>query len=213
MGTNQRSAVVMTDEEVADFVAAHRTATFVTLGPSGHPHAMAMWFGVIDGVIWFETKAKSQKAVNLRRDARATALIEDGLTYDQLHGVSLEGEAVIVDDPAALQAVGVSVWERYYGPYTDALAEQVDQLMNNRVAIRFDVSRTRSWDHRKLGLPAMPLAEARLRMIEMPQSLEEGSYLARQEATGLTAPPKLFAANRYDIVTERAPTRFARSRS
>ena len=27
-----------------------------------------MWYAVIDGEIWFETKAKSQKAVNLRRD-------------------------------------------------------------------------------------------------------------------------------------------------
>lgn len=26
-----------------------------------------MWYAVIDGEIWLETKAKSQKAVNLRR--------------------------------------------------------------------------------------------------------------------------------------------------
>ena len=43
-----------------------------------------MWYAVVDGVIWFETKAKSQKATNLRRDPKITVLIEDGHTYDTL---------------------------------------------------------------------------------------------------------------------------------
>jgi hypothetical protein len=30
--------------------------------------------------------------------------------------------------------------------------------MNKRVAVRLITTRTRSWDHRKLGLPAMPLS-------------------------------------------------------
>ncbi len=90
MGTNQRSQVTMTPEEIEAFLASQRTANLITLGASGHPHAIAMWFALIDGVIWFETKAKAQKAVNLRRDSRATVLVEDGLTYDTLRGVSLE---------------------------------------------------------------------------------------------------------------------------
>lgn len=157
MGTNQRAQVQMTPAEVADFLASKRTATLVTLGPTGHPHAVAMWFALIDGVIWFETKAKAQKALNLRRDPRATVLLEDGLTYDTLRGVSLEGQCSLVDDPDALWAVGVSVWERYHGPYTDDLAPFVEAMLHKRVAVRFDVTRTRSWDHRKLGLDPMPL--------------------------------------------------------
>ena len=58
-----------------------------------------MWYGVVDGEIWLETKAKSQKAVNLRRDPRITFLLEAGDTYDTLRGVSFEGTAEIVDDP------------------------------------------------------------------------------------------------------------------
>ncbi len=37
---------------------------------TGMPHLVAMWYAVLDGEIWFETKAKSQKVVNLRRDNR-----------------------------------------------------------------------------------------------------------------------------------------------
>jgi PPOX class probable F420-dependent enzyme len=147
----------MTPEEISAFVTTRRSATLVTIGATGHPHAVAMWFGLIDGVLWFETKAKAQKAVNIRRDPRTTVLLEDGLTYDTLRGVSMEGRAEIVDDPDALWAVGVSVWERYNGPYTDEMKPFVDAMLNKRVAVRFDVERTRSWDHRKLGLPAIPL--------------------------------------------------------
>jgi PPOX class probable F420-dependent enzyme len=158
MGVNQRAQITMTDEEIAAFVAGHRTANLATLGPDGHPHVVAMWYAVIDGVLWFETKAKSQKAVNLRRDPRATVLLEDGLTYDTLRGVSMEGHAVIVDDPDALWAVGVSVWERYTGPYTEDARPFVQAMLTKRVAVRFDAHRVRSWDHRKLGLDPIPLA-------------------------------------------------------
>lgn len=158
MGVNQRGQVAMSPEEISAFLASRRTATLITLGATGHPHAVAMWFALLDGVLWFETKAKAQKAVNIRRDPRATVLLEDGLTYDTLRGVSMEGRAEIVDDPDALWAVGVNVWERYNGPYNDELAPMVQAMLHKRVAVRFDVERTRSWDHRKLGLPSMPLA-------------------------------------------------------
>lgn len=157
MGTNQRSQVEMTTEEIEAFLASQRTATLVTLGPTGHPHAVAMWFGLIEGVLWFETKAKAQKAVNLRRDPRATVLVEDGETYDTLRGVSMEGRCEVLDDPDALWAVGVSVWERYNGPYTEEVRPFVEMMLQKRVAVRFDVERTRSWDHRKLGLDPIPL--------------------------------------------------------
>ncbi|MBF6238901.1 pyridoxamine 5'-phosphate oxidase family protein [Nocardia otitidiscaviarum] len=157
MGVNQRAAIVMTDQEITDFLERSRIATLATLGPTGMPHLTAMWYGLIDGHMWFETKAKSQKAVNLRRDPRVTVLVEAGDTYDQLRGVSIEGRAEIVDDPEALFRVGVSVWERYTGPYSEDMKPFVEQMLNKRVAVRVVPERVRSWDHRKLGMPAMPL--------------------------------------------------------
>ncbi|MDP9183153.1 MAG: PPOX class F420-dependent oxidoreductase [Actinomycetota bacterium] len=157
MGSNQRSAIVLSDEEITQFVAQSRTATMATIGPDGQPHLVAMWYAVIDGQIWVETKAKSQKAVNLRRDERVSVLIESGDTYDTLKGVSFEGHGVIVDDADALWAVGVSIWERYTGPYSEQMRPFVEVMLNKRVAVRVDVTRTRSWDHRKLGMPPMEL--------------------------------------------------------
>lgn len=156
MGINQRSQIEMTDEEIIAFVASQRTANLATIGATGQPHLVAMWFAIIDGALWFETKAKAQKAVNLRRDPRATVLIEDGLTYDTLRGVSFEGTAEILDDAEALWEVGVNVWERYHGPYNEELRPFVEVMLHKRVAVRLEVTRTRSWDHRKLGLDPMP---------------------------------------------------------
>jgi PPOX class probable F420-dependent enzyme len=158
VGQNQRGKIVMSDEQITEFIEHSRTATMATVLPSGRPHLVAMWYAVLDGEIWFETKAKSQKAVNLRRDPTVTVMIEDGLTYDTLRGVSIDGTAEIVDDdPDLLHRVGVSVWERYTGPYTDEMKPFVDQMINNRIAVRVVPSRMRSWDHRKLGMPEMPV--------------------------------------------------------
>jgi PPOX class probable F420-dependent enzyme len=157
MGVNERSRITMTDQEVTTYIDQSRTCTMATNGPGGHPHLVAMWYAVVDGRIWFETKAKSQKVQNLRRDDRITVGLEDGLTYDTLRGVSIEGRATIVEDPDALWTVGVSVWERYTGPYTEEMRPFVEVMLNKRVAVRVDVERIRSWDHHKLGMDPTPV--------------------------------------------------------
>jgi PPOX class probable F420-dependent enzyme len=156
MGINQRAQIVMSEAEIADFVATSRTGTLATIGRDGVPHQTAMWYAVLDGEIWLETRPKSQKAVNLARDPRVSFLIEDGHTYDTLRGVSFEGTAEIVDDPNAILRIGVSVRERYTGHYTQDLKPSIENLMQKKVGVRIVAHRTRSWDHRKLRLPAMP---------------------------------------------------------
>jgi PPOX class probable F420-dependent enzyme len=157
MGTNQRSQITMTDDEVATFIEQQRVANMATLGPDGTPHLVAMWYAVLDGDIWFETKARSQKAVNLRRDPRITCLMEAGHTYDQLRGVSIEGRGEIVEDPDRLFEVGISVWERYNGPYSEEVRPLVEFMLNKRIAVRIQADRIRTWDHRKLGMDPIPL--------------------------------------------------------
>lgn len=157
MASNQRAQITMDADEVRAFVEHQRTATIATVGPTGMPHLVAMWYGVVDGEIWFETKPKSQKVANLRRDDRISFLAEAGLSYNELRGVSIEGRAHISDDATELWNVGVSVFERYMGPYTEELKPMVEAMLHNRVAIRIEVERVRTWDHRKLGLGDIPV--------------------------------------------------------
>ena len=150
----------MTPDEVAEFLDHSRTVTMATIGPDGMPHLVAMWYGLIDGKMYFETKAKSQKATNLRRDPRITCSVEAGDSYDQLRGVSIEGTATIIDDTTSDEywAAGISVFERYQGPYNEEMRPFVEIMMNKRVVVRVDPTRIRTWDHRKLGHDPMPVA-------------------------------------------------------
>ena len=160
MGEKQRAAIVMSPAEIAGFLTTSRVATIATIGPTGHPHLVAMWFGYVDGKLYFETKAKSQKAVNLRRNPIVSCSVEAGGSYDQLRGVAIEGTAVLIDDTSSEEywAAAIDIWQRYQGPYSDEVRPFVEMMMNKRIVIRVEPKRTRSWDHRKLGLDPMPVA-------------------------------------------------------
>jgi len=163
---NQRSQIVMSDDEVGEFLTQQRSSTLATYGPQGQIHLVGMWYAWLDGAVWFESKAKAQKVVNVRRDPRMSVLVETGHTYDQLRGVSLEGRGSVVEDPQVVWDVCVNVFERYNAPYTEELKPFVEDMARNRVVIRLDVERTRSWDHRKLGLPDIELGGTTAPFIE-----------------------------------------------
>jgi len=153
-GVNQRAMITMSEDEVEGFLAERRPMTMCTLNHDGSIHAVAMWYGFLEGCVAIETKAKSQKAVNLRRDPRMTCMFEDGDYYEELRGVELVGRAEIVEEPERLFELGVSVFSRYQGPYTEELRPYVEVMLNKRIVVKLLVDRTVSWDHRKLGLPS-----------------------------------------------------------
>src|SRR5580704_10440845 len=121
MGVNQRAQIQMTQDEIDAFLHERHTMSMATVGPSGAIDLVAMWYGFVGGDIGFETKAKSQKVQNLRRDKRLTVMVEDGDTYEQLRGVEIKGWGEVIDDPEQLFELGISVFERYQGPYTEEM--------------------------------------------------------------------------------------------
>jgi PPOX class probable F420-dependent enzyme len=151
-GVNQRGQIKMTAEELDDFLHGRRTATMCTLNPDGTIHAVAMWYGFLEGAIAFETKAKSQKVQNLRRNPNLTASIETGEQYDELRGCTLVGKGEIIDDPERMFELGISVFERYQGAtYTEDMKPFVEVMLRKRVVVKLHVDKTATWDHRKLG--------------------------------------------------------------
>ena len=112
---NQRAQVVMSHDEIVEFLHQQRSSTVATVGRDGQIHLVGMWYAVKDEHVWFETKRKAQKVVNLRRDPRMTFLVEAGHTYDQLRGVSMEGTGVVIEDEDVVWDVCVNIFERYNG--------------------------------------------------------------------------------------------------
>ena len=154
---NQRAQIVMSHDEVVEFLNQQRSSTVATYGPQGQIHLVGMWYAVKDDTVWIETKAKAQKVANLRRDPRMSFLVEAGHTYDQLRGVAMEGRGVVIEDPDVVWDVCVDIFNRYNGEYSEEMKPFVEFMAKNRVVVRLDVDRVRSWDHRKLGLPAIEL--------------------------------------------------------
>jgi PPOX class probable F420-dependent enzyme len=150
---SRRDQIAMTPDEIDAYLTEERILNVATIGPTGHPHLVAMWFALVDGRPAFWTFAKSQKVVNLRRDPKVTALVESGDTYDQLRGVELVGTARIVEGYDDVLAIGKAVGVKYTGPAAlgaDALTF-LEAQATKRFGIVIDVERTVSWDHRKLG--------------------------------------------------------------
>ena len=163
---NQRAQIVMTHDEVVEFLHQQRSSTVATHGPNGQIHLVGMWYAVKDNTVWIETKAKAQKVVNLRRDPRMSFLVESGQTYDELRGVAMEGTGVVIEDPDVVWDVCVNIFNRYNGEYTEEMKPFVEFMAKNRVVVRLDVDRVRSWDHRKLGMPAMELGGTTAQFVE-----------------------------------------------
>jgi PPOX class probable F420-dependent enzyme len=147
---SRRDQITMTDEEVEAFLAEQMVMQCATIGPSGRPHMVALWY-VPDGIelrSW--TYAKSQKAKNLERDPRATIGVEDGVQYHELRGVMLECDVRVERETEKVAEYGLGLVDRYAGGAAEA-KEAFREQARKRVGLHFVPTRVVSWDHRKLG--------------------------------------------------------------
>ena len=142
----------MTDDEVEAFLHERQTMNIASFGPDGNIHLVAMWYGFLGPNPAFETFAKSQKVLNLRRDPRITVLVEDGDVYEQLRGVEIVGKAIVHDDREPLMAVAANVVERYFPiDNPDDIPAIAEALATKRVCIEIVPEKVVSWDHNKLA--------------------------------------------------------------
>lgn len=148
---SRRNQIHMSDEEIQAFLAEQRIVQIATNDHDGWPHVIAMWYVLENDQIVFWTYAKSQKAVNLRRDDRLTCLIETGEHYNELRGVQIKGRAIINNDYETVRRSGANIWEKYNGPLTDTVRQMVDAQAAKRVIVCVQPIEIVSWDHRKLG--------------------------------------------------------------
>ena len=152
---SRRAQIRMTPDETEAFIDAQKTLMVASLDRDGQPHLVPMWYAILDGSIVFWTYRTSQKIVNLRRDPRLTCLLEDGDSYEQLRGVSMQGTATITDDPDAVLRAGMAILQRYAGPLDESAREAfetgVAMQAKKRVAVTFHAKKTATWDHRKLA--------------------------------------------------------------
>jgi hypothetical protein len=152
--SSRRSQITMTETEVRAYLESQQILNVATIGPTGHPHIVAMWYAFVDDRLCFWTFAKSQKIVNLRRNSKMSGLVESGGgTYNELRGVELVGDGRIVDNFDHVLAIGKAVGQRYNGEaaLSDAALPFIEAQARKRLGVAFDVTSVVSWDHTKLG--------------------------------------------------------------
>jgi nitroimidazol reductase NimA-like FMN-containing flavoprotein (pyridoxamine 5'-phosphate oxidase superfamily) len=148
---SKRDQIKMSAEEVAAFLAAERVANVASAGRDGWPHLTALWFVMRGSDPWIWTYAKSQKVKNLEREDRATVLVESGHEYAELRGVMLKTHARIEYETERVLDFGEELFAKYQGEGGAGMREALRAQAAKRVAIRFEVVETVSWDHSKLG--------------------------------------------------------------
>lgn len=152
---NRRKQIEMSEEETQAFLAEERVAVVSSFGPRGWPHSMPLWYVVEDGRIRSWTFRKSQKVRNLKRDPRATVLVEAGYDdYPQLRGVMYEAETMIHEDLDTVVDFGTKVSRRYAPGGEEPTPDMIEAFRAQapkRVVLEFVPVHTVSWDHRKLG--------------------------------------------------------------
>ncbi len=140
----------MTDAEIDEFLHGDHTISLASLNADGTIHMVAMWYGFLEGEIAFETKAKSQKVKNLRRNPTITCMVEDGKTYNELRACRSSVPPRSSTNVTACSRWGKSLFGRHVGPYTDDMLPAVEMMLNKRVGIKVNPIRVASWDHTKL---------------------------------------------------------------
>ena len=150
---SRRDQIKLTPDEVASFLAGERVLNVASNGPDGWPHLTALWYVMRGADPWVWTYAKSQKVKNLERDDRATTLVESGTEYAELKGVMLRTRAHIERDVERIIDFAGELFAKYQGtsPGGEEMREALRGQAAKRVAIRFEVVETVSWDHAKLG--------------------------------------------------------------
>jgi PPOX class probable F420-dependent enzyme len=153
--THQRASIALPPDEVDALLRGARTMVLVTNGPDGVPDPVPMWFVVDDdGGLWMRTYAKSQKVVNLERDPRFAALVEDGERYAELRGIQISGRVELVEDVDRICSIVAALMVKYEGldpAHIDAVKEAYRVKAPKQRALRLHVERTTSWDHARLG--------------------------------------------------------------
>jgi PPOX class probable F420-dependent enzyme len=155
VSTKGRSAVAMTDEEVAAYLDSSLKVQVASIGADGAPHLTTLFYVVHDGQIAFWTYEKSQKVRNLDRDPRITCLVETGNDYFELKGVSVQGTAEVIRDKDRIREIGTKVVVAMSGVNTfeelgDVGHDIVERQVQKRVAIVVTPTKVASWDHSKM---------------------------------------------------------------
>jgi nitroimidazol reductase NimA-like FMN-containing flavoprotein (pyridoxamine 5'-phosphate oxidase superfamily) len=144
----------MSAAETMSFLEEQPFGVLATIGPSGAPHQVTIGYAPSDVSRLYMTSFRAaQKVANIRRDSRASLLVEVTVPYREIRGALMTGAARVIDDLDQ-----VTAWHRRLSERSSRLLppdmlppSDYEKIIPKRVLIELAVERLVTWDHRKLG--------------------------------------------------------------
>ncbi len=145
----------LTPSEAWDVVTASHTGVLTTLRRDGTPVTLPVWFVVDQQTIALMTPSGTKKVSRIRRDPRASFLVESGERWEELRAVHLTGRVAVVDDSDAIARIAAALNDKYSGfrPGTSALPAQTRDYYAAQTFLRFTPEgRMLTWDNARIPL-------------------------------------------------------------
>jgi nitroimidazol reductase NimA-like FMN-containing flavoprotein (pyridoxamine 5'-phosphate oxidase superfamily) len=138
--------ISLTQDALEDFLATERTVRIATAAEDGTPHVIPLWFVWLDGVMYLNSTFGNVTVDNIIRSGKASAVVDDGDTYDTLRGVVVTGtvELIPVDAP------NLDDLERAWGEKLLSGNDPPYRRWKKRTWMRLQPERIASWNFRKI---------------------------------------------------------------
>jgi len=141
------------DEAWAEIAGAH-TGILTTLRRDGMPIALPVWFVTDDRTVAMRTPAGTKKLARVRRDPRASFLVESGERWVDLRAVHLNGRVEFVSEEPAIRRIEEAIDAKYaaFRPPSTGLPAATQERYASSVYLRFvPEGRTLTWDNARIA--------------------------------------------------------------
>jgi PPOX class probable F420-dependent enzyme len=148
-------SVRLSADEAWQVIEASHTGVLTTLRADGSPVALPVWFVVMDRTICFGAPTGTKKISRIRRDPRASFLVESGERWAQLRAVHLSGAVEVVDDDAERELIAAAIEAKYHDFQTPSAAMPAAAQAHyaGRTFLRLrPQERFLSWDNSRMEL-------------------------------------------------------------
>jgi len=149
-------SVRLTDDEAWEVLERSHTGILTTLRADGWPVTLPVWFVAADRTIAMMAPSRTKKVIRIRRDPRASFLVESGERWAELRAVHLSGTVEEILDEVSKDRVDALLNQKYaaFRPARSALPSATRDHYASRTFLRFvPGSRILTWDNRRIAPP------------------------------------------------------------
>jgi general stress protein 26 len=147
-------SVRLSQDEAWEVLEHSHTGILTTLKADGAPVTLPVWFVVVDRTIGMMAPSRTKKVSRIRRDPRASFLVESGQRWAELRAVHLSGSVEELGDGPIRDRIDALLDQKYAAFRTarSAMPSATQDHYDNRAFLRFVPDpRMLTWDNRRIA--------------------------------------------------------------